>query len=100
MAQVTVDEAEYLLEQLDTEITDYRQLLSKYVGIGQSTPVEALGTVKNAEGEEVGAVKIPPLEEMVKVIDGIGDILKKLYLERNKIRVALNNFRASQTFTI
>lgn len=101
MATVTITEARLLLYQVEDKIEDYKRIIHNvifgrdYYGIDTSPQPKI--NVENAEKVEIDIstkkpITIPELVKIHKKLD-------ELYLEKNKIQVAMTKFEATETFT-
>lgn len=97
MATVTITEARLLLYQIEDKIEDYKRIIHNVIFGRDYYDQPQQVTVENAEKVEVDTSKKKPITipELVK----IHKKLDELYLEKNKIQVAMTKFETVQTFT-
>lgn len=96
MATVTVTEANLLLYQVEDKIEDYKRIIHNVI-FGRDYYDQPKINVENAEKVEIDTstkkpITIPELVKIHKKLD-------ELYLEKNKIQVAMTKFEATETFT-
>lgn len=102
MSTATITEARLLLYQVEDKIEDYKRIVHNvifgrdYYGIEES-PSQPRINVENAEKVEIDTSKKKPIT--VTELTKIHKKLDELYLEKNKIQVAMTKFEATQTFT-
>jgi len=102
MPTVTITEARLLLYQVEDKIEDYKRVVHNvifgrdYYGMEVPSNQPSIN-VEKAEKVEIDTSKKKPITipELVK----IHKKLDELYLEKNKIQVAMTKFEATQTFT-
>jgi len=98
MPTVTITEAKLLLYQVEDKIEDYKRVVHNVIFGRDYYDIEQPKiNVENAEKVEIDTSKKKPITipELIK----IHKKLDELYLEKNKIQVAMTTFEATQTFT-
>lgn len=96
MPTVTVTEARLLLYQVEDKIEDYKRIVHNVI-FGRDYYEQPKINVENAEKVEIDNSSKKPITsaELAKVHKK----LDELYLEKNKIQVAMTKFESTQTFT-
>lgn len=96
MPTVTIKEAQFLEYQITDKIEDYKRIIHNVI-FGRDCYDQPKINVEKAEKIEVDMNSKKPITvtELVK----IHKKLDELYLEKNKIQVAIAKFESTQTFT-
>lgn len=103
MATVTITEAKLLLYQVEDKIEDYKRIIHNaifgrdYYGMEVPSTQQPKINVENAEKVEIDTSTKKPI--MIPELVKIHKKLDELYLEKNKIQVAMTKFEATETFT-
>jgi hypothetical protein len=102
MPTVTITEARLLLYQVEDKIEDHKRIIHNVIFGRDYYSIEETPNQPKINVEKAETVQIDTSEKKPITITDLVKIHKKLdelYLEKNKIQVAMTKFEATQTFT-
>jgi len=95
MPKVSMIEGRNLLRQTEEQLDYYRNLLFQKSNVYNPSPAEVTTVREDATGSEVKKEVIPETKEQKMSVDSVIKKMDKLYVERNKLEVALTAAEAA-----
>lgn len=98
MPKITLMEGQNILNQLEERIDHYRRLVNRILDSQTVDKVVITEPVNTTGGKEV-TKDIEPNPQFPKMtLDEVHTKMEELYVERNRVQVAMRKFESTETF--